>query len=301
MNLEHLAIFDAVATSPSITAAAERLMISQPAVSKQLAQLERSLGTSLFDREPRGVRLTDAGRTLAAYAARLFALADEAERAVRDASFVRSGQVAVGATPTLGTYVLPAVLVHFRRRFPLIGTTVTIADAASLARALEDGAIDVAVSDAALDAGDGRLFAREPMVAVAPPAHAIARRRSVSVAQLGALPFVFREAGHASRGQIAAALGVAPRVSVALATTGAVKQAVAAGLGVAILPASAVAADVSARRLAAIRVVGLTLRQPIYVTGRADRREAKATTAFLCLLKHGLRGSLPKLPTPTFA
>src|SRR5687767_9056512 len=122
MKFGHLAIFRAVATSETMTAATERLMVSQPAASKQLAQLERAVGATLVDREPRGVRLTDAGRTLAAYAERIFALADEAERAVRDASFVRSGRVAVGATPTLGAYVLPGVLVHFRRRFPLIGT-----------------------------------------------------------------------------------------------------------------------------------------------------------------------------------
>nr|MDQ2686871.1 LysR family transcriptional regulator [Armatimonadota bacterium] len=84
MNLNHLAIFHAIARAGSITLGAEQLHISQPAVSKQLQELEKSLGTPLFDRLPRGVRLTEAGELLAGYAHRLFSLEAEAEAALAE-------------------------------------------------------------------------------------------------------------------------------------------------------------------------------------------------------------------------
>src|SRR4051794_885109 len=118
LNLHHLSVFHAVASTGSVSRGAERLEISQPAVSKQLRELERSLRTALFDRHPKGVRLTTAGEALADYARRIFALSDEAERAMADVAGLRRGRLAVGAGPTAGAYLLPRVLVEFRRRFP---------------------------------------------------------------------------------------------------------------------------------------------------------------------------------------
>src|SRR6476620_6780504 len=106
MNLHHLTLFDAVASTGHISRAAERLRISQPAVSKQLRLLESSLGAPLFDRTPKGVRLTEAGRLLAGYARRLLALADEAEHAVAQLRGLRRGRLTIGASTTLGAYFL---------------------------------------------------------------------------------------------------------------------------------------------------------------------------------------------------
>src|SRR4051812_4386186 len=101
MNFGHLAVFDAVAKTLSISRAGEMLMISQPAVSKQLAQLERSLKTVLVDRLPRGVRLTAAGEMLAGYSRRIFSLAEEAEHAIAELAGLARGRLVVAATPTI--------------------------------------------------------------------------------------------------------------------------------------------------------------------------------------------------------
>ena len=105
MNLNHLAIFHAVAREGSITLGAERLHISQPAVSKQLQELEKSLGTLLFDRLPRGVRLTETGELLESYARRLFGLEAEAESALAEMRGLERGRLAVGASMTIGGYI----------------------------------------------------------------------------------------------------------------------------------------------------------------------------------------------------
>src|SRR5262244_952938 len=106
MNLNHLAVFDAVAQTGSMTLGAERLDISQPAVSKQVKDLERALGLSLFDRIGRRVRLNQAGEILAEYAQRIFGLARESDLAMADVRAVRRGSLAIGTSTTIGTYLI---------------------------------------------------------------------------------------------------------------------------------------------------------------------------------------------------
>src|SRR5215471_15035428 len=118
MNLNHLAIFHAVAQAGSMTLGAERLDISQPAVSKQVQELESALGVHLFDRIGCRVYLSQAGEILAGYARRLFALAHEAEEAMADVRAVGRGKLVIGASTTIGTYLLPGVVAVFGRRHP---------------------------------------------------------------------------------------------------------------------------------------------------------------------------------------
>ena len=108
MNLRHLLVFHGVAKSGSVNAAARLLHTSQPAVSRELRTLEARLGVPLFDRLPRGMRLTEAGRMLLSYAERIFGLEAAAERAMRELADLEGGHLSIGASNTLGTYLLPA-------------------------------------------------------------------------------------------------------------------------------------------------------------------------------------------------
>jgi len=115
LNLRQLEVFHAVVGAGSVSRGADALGVSQPAVSKQLRQLERSLRTVLLDRHAKGVRPTVAGAALADHAARIFALAAAAELAVADVAGLRAGRLAVGAGPTAGVYLLPRAIVAFRQ------------------------------------------------------------------------------------------------------------------------------------------------------------------------------------------
>src|ERR1700686_2488603 len=108
MNLRHLLVFRGIAKAGSVNAAARLLHTSQPAVSRELRTLEERLGVLLFDRLPRGMRLTEAGQVLLDYAERIFGLDEAAERAMRELSDLEGGQLAIGASNTIGTYLLPA-------------------------------------------------------------------------------------------------------------------------------------------------------------------------------------------------
>src|SRR5262249_37961514 len=126
MNLNHLAVFHAVAQTGSMTLGAERLDISQPPVSKQVQELERVLGVHLCDRIGGRVRLSQAGEVLADDARRLFAVGEEGEAALADVRAVGRGRLVVGASTTIGAYLLPCVLAAFWRRLPRVDLLVEI-------------------------------------------------------------------------------------------------------------------------------------------------------------------------------
>src|SRR5688500_15802364 len=201
LNLNHLAVFHAVAEAGSVTAGAERLMVSQPAVSKQLKDMQRSLRTTLLERHGRGVRLTAAGEVLAGYARRIFALREEAEAALADLHALRGGTLSVGTGPVIGTYLLPEVLVYFRQRFPGVRVRVETAGAEALRARLEEDGLDLVLADEAVgsDAIERRTFANDPLVPIAPPRHPLARRRKLSLAELCREPFVAGEPNSPTR------------------------------------------------------------------------------------------------------
>ena len=299
LNLNHLAVFHAVAETGGVTPAAQRLMVSQPAVSKQVKELERSLEVRLFDRHAKGVRLTDAGATLADYARRIFALAAEAEAAMSDVTGLRRGSLSVGASPALGTYLLPKALVYFRQRFPGVQLHLEIGNAHLLRGRLLDGALDLALTEADLrwPEFEARVMFEDELVAVAHPCHPLARQRQVSAERLCREPFVVRETGSQTRSLVERALadaGHAVTPVLSLGSSEAVKQAVAAGLGVAMVSKLAIAAEVADGRLTVLRLKGLSVRRPVRLLRPRGRTESRAAHAFGCILEHAARGSLPQ-------
>ncbi len=113
----------------------------------QVAELEDSLGTPLFDRLPRGVRLTDAGQTLLGCAQRIATLEEEAERAMRELRGLARGRLALGASTTIGSYLLPAVLGQFRRRHPAVELQLTIANTDEIKTRLLDRTLDLGLTE----------------------------------------------------------------------------------------------------------------------------------------------------------
>jgi DNA-binding transcriptional LysR family regulator len=269
MNLNHLAIFHAVAEAENLTRAAERLMISQPAVSKQLKEFERAMGTPLFDRLPRGVRLTEAGTVLAGYARRLFALAEEAELAIGELRGLRRGRLRVGASTTIGVYLLPEVFVRFRRAHPGVQLQLEIAASDVLARRLAEGTIDIAYTEGVIaeENLNSSVFAEDQLVAIAPAKHALARKRRVTARMLCEEPFVVRETGSGTQSLVERALaerGLTVRPAMSLGSTEAIKRAVASGVGVAIVSGLSVAMEVRAKKLAVLKIADLQLRRPMH-------------------------------------
>src|SRR5262245_5225590 len=248
MNLNHLAIFHAVAQAGSMTLGAERLDISQPAVSKQVQELERALGVHLFDRIGRRVHLSQAGEVLAEYARRLFALAQEAEEAMADVRAVGRGRLVIGASTTIGSYLLPGVLAELWRRHPNVELLVEIQNTEQVHRRLIGRELDVGLTEGCVqdEELDAEVFYCDELVVIAAPGHRLAGKTRVPLGALRQEPFILREPGSGTRAVEERALAlveVPVRVAVELGSTEAIKRVVAEGVGLAVVSRLAVRAE----------------------------------------------------------
>ena len=262
--------FRAVARELSFSRAAAGLGYVQSSVSSQVAALERELGVPLFDRLGRRIALTEAGAVMLEYAERLLDLAWEAGEAVAEAGAGRgevAGSLRVSAPETLLTYRLPGLLTVFHESYPRVRVSLQPTAVGRLVgstrRALEEGRVDVAfVLDEASVGVDGlsaELLMEEDVSVVAPPAHALAVSDFVAPSNLGKETVLLPEApqsGCAYRGRFERQLaegGVVPRETLEFQSIEAIKRCVSAGMGVSVLPAVSVEAELASGGLSELR------------------------------------------------
>lgn len=296
MNYNHLMIFLAVAEEGSVSRGADRLCISQPAVSKQIGVLEASLRARLFDRLPKGVRLTEAGRLLLGYARRLSALEREAEQAMAELQGLTRGSLTLGASLTVGAYLMPELLAEYGRRFPHIALTLEIANTENIQRMLRAGRLDLALTEGFADDPDldAAVFAHDELVAIAPPGHPLLAEAPVPAARLLQEPLILREPGSGTRAVLEralTALGLTVTPLMSLGSTEAIKRAVAAGAGLAVVSRLALGLELETGRLALLPLSDLTLNRPLHRLTRRGASESRAGKAFREMLSMSTRRS----------
>lgn len=242
MDTELLAAFREVATRGSFTAAAKSLGYTQSAVSRQVAAVEAALGATLFDRLPRGIRLTDAGRCLLPHAEALtsrLALAREDLRALRE---LRAGRLRVGAFPTAGTALVPTVVAAFRASCPDVTLTLAEGFVRDLVAGLVAGELDVAIVtstvDGLLDGLTLRHVMDDRMFVAMHPSHRYAGRAQVRLAELAGDDWI---AGRDRPEEtLFASAAFRPRIAYVIREWVAKQGFVAAGLGITLIPSLAV-------------------------------------------------------------
>ena len=289
MNRNHLALFHAVAQAGGISRGAERLRVSQPAVSKQLKELEDSLGVRLLERLPRGSRLTDGGRILAQFVQRMAALEEEAARAIEEFRGLKRGRLAVGASTTIGAYLLPQVLGEFHRRYPDIELHLEIANTKTIQRQLMEGLVEIGLTEGVIEAEhlDSEVFQEDELVAIAPRGHPLLKKRHVVARELCHEPFVLREEGSGTRAVVERALskrGLAVKPVLSLAGTEAIKRAVIAGVGIAIVSRLAIGCELQFGSLVIIPVKDLAIRRPLHLQRMRGKNQSPALGQFLKIL-----------------
>jgi DNA-binding transcriptional LysR family regulator len=290
VNFNHLAVFDAVALEGSVTGAGRRLRISQPAASRQLRQLEDAVGAPLVDRLPKGVRLTAAGELLAGYSRRVFALADEAERAVAELQGLKRGSLTIGASTTIGIYFLPDLLARFRKQFPLVDLHMQVSNTRVIQRDLVEHRVDIAVTEGFIHWPelDARVFLVDEIVPIVAPGHPLASSRRVSVKRFCDEPLLMREKGSGTREVVEEALrrkGIVVQPMMDLGSTEAIKRSVAAGVGVAFVSALTIEQELRDGRLVSPGLHDCRMRRSLHVVQAKDRSVSKAVGAFLELLE----------------
>lgn len=290
-TLRQFEVFLAVAKAGSFRAAAEAMHLSQPALSQHVAEMERELGTRLFDRLGRKVALTEAGRVLEDHAFRLFATLASAREAVVDLSGLKRGSLVIGASTTPGIYVLPGIIAAFQKRYPGVALNLRIANSALIEERIRGNELDLGVVGGhPLRLGEECVAAGllDELVLIVPSGHPWARRREIRPALLGGQRLLIREEGSATRQVTERALqraGGHIKASMELGHTEAIKQAVMAGLGIAFVSIHAIRGELAAGRLRALRLRGLRIRRHFHIIHNEARTLSASARAFIELLK----------------
>ncbi len=309
LDARRLRIFAVVAEEGSFTAAAERLYLSQSAVSQQMAVLERETGLPLLERVPRGIRLTDAGAVLADRARALLAEMASVERELHRLAGAPA-QVRLGAFPTAGAHLIPLTVMAHRRRHPDSSLVLSAVHAADVAAGLRDGGIhvglvwdyDVVPHRVEAEAGLHRIpLLDDPLRIVLPREHPAASSTSpLTLASLAQEPWVAR-AHRPPYGQALEALcataGFEPHIAFRADDYQSVQGLVAAGIGIGLVPDLSLVAtrpDVVIRSLAA---PGLSRRIAAMVLPEA--RALPAVVQLVAVLREvadGIRSSREAVP-----
>jgi DNA-binding transcriptional LysR family regulator len=292
LNLHHLRVFARVAHEGGFTRAALSLHLSQPAVSKAVRELERQTGVPLLERAGRATTLTAAGEALYARARELFAVEQSAEEELRTLRGLNGGVLRVGASTTVATYLLFPYLARFRAANPRVELRVASANTRAIARALLERRLDVALVEGPVHHPQIEVvpWREDELVVIAPPTHRLASKRSIQLGELTGEPFIVREQGSGTRKVAERALathGVSLQVTLQLGSTEAIKQAVAAGLGLAFVSRFAVDDQVALGRIAAVRVRQAALGRMLTELRLRGRAIGPGAAAFRKLLALG--------------
>lgn len=291
MELRHLRYFEAVARHSHVTRAAAELHIAQPALSKQISQLEHELGVALFDRVGRNVRLTEAGEALLPHARAVLAQVEAARAEMDERVGLRRGRAVVGASPSVGTQLLPQTLAGFTQRYPGIEMRLHESGIQTLLEWLESGNVDVAivtlpVDDEALTVVP--LFSEE-LVAVVPKGHRLAAGESLSLRDLRDEPWVLSPKNYELREatlNACQAAGFVPRVVLDGGEMDTLMRLVAAGVGVTLVPRLAVQNNTN---VVALQVNDMELSRSLGLVWRGDRLASPAARALREYLVEHLR------------
>jgi DNA-binding transcriptional LysR family regulator len=302
--MRQLETFLAVARAGSFRRAADRLHLSQPALSQHVGELERGLATRLFDRRRRTIVLTEAGRILEDHALRVFATLASAEEAIAELVGGSRGSLVIGASTTPGIYLMPALMRSLEREHPGLTLDLRIANSRVVEEQVRTNELDLGVVGGhGLQPGEECLAAGvlDQLVLIVPPDHAWAGRGRVDPAGLSRERLLVREEGSATRQVTERALqraGVKIGRALELGHTEAIKQAVMAGLGVALVSIYAVRGELEAGRLTHVRLRGLRVERHFHVIHNEARALTPRAQTFIRALQDCAARSL-ELPRST--
>jgi DNA-binding transcriptional LysR family regulator len=288
--LEQLRIFVEVATRLHVTQAAGVLNLTQSAVSASVAALEAQHGVRLFDRVGRRIELTEAGAIFLPQAQALMAQAEGTRLLLEDLSRETRGRLRLAASQTVANYWLPQRMVALHGAHPGITLSLSVANTAGVARAVQEGAADLGLVEGAVSEGDlhRQVVARDELVLVVAMSHPLAQETRAEPESYGGLEWILREPGSGTRSEFESHLaqenlGLAElTVLLELPSNEAVLAAVSAGQGVSVLSRRAVENAVAAGRVRALAIRAEA--RPFAVLSHPGRHRTRAVQAMLDLL-----------------
>jgi len=289
MNFTHLLAFFEVARAGSVSAGAERLHVSQPAVTREIRELEDRLGLVLFDRLPRGVTLTEAGSLLFDYAERIFALSDAAQAELRELAGLSAGHLRIGASATVGAYLVPDMIARFNVQHPQVGIDLAVTNTGHVEQGLRDHTVSLGFVEGPFDHSvlHSLPIGSDEIVAVAAAGHPRAGQR-LPARELASRAVILREPGSGTRAVVEEAylrIGLYIEPLMSISDTVAIKRMLLAQYAIAYLSSLSVKDEVSRGDLTVLDVHDLRIERPLNMVWLKGRTLSPSTQAFVGLVR----------------
>jgi LysR family transcriptional regulator, low CO2-responsive transcriptional regulator len=300
ITLRQIETLQAIASAGSLVAAADRLNMTPAALTARVKALEETVGLALFDRTPSGLRPNMAGEIALVAAHKIDNAVREFAEKLEQVRSGRSGRLSVGVVST-AKYFAPRLVAAFTRQNRDVDVRLQIGNRDEIVASLENFEVDVALTGRPPLAipTEQHALGPHPYVMIAPPDHRLVGRRNLPRTELSGEAFLYREAGSGSRSLFENFIGDVhvrtAKIGIELGSNETIKQAVMAGLGIALISAHTIAAEVADGRLVVLDVSGLPVRRQWYVVHRTDRDLPPTALAFRDFARANCAGFLPVL------
>ncbi|MBO1001843.1 LysR family transcriptional regulator [Pseudogracilibacillus auburnensis] len=278
MNIESLRMFCRVVEEGSVTKAAKLGFVSQPAVTRQIRNLENSYGVALFEREDGKLKKTEAGQILYSYAKEILCLYKASFESIQEHQGMVQQTLHIGASPTIGEYLLPSLIGQFKRSHSLGKFTISIGNTPRILEELEENKIDIALVESAFQHQNfqKKEFANDRLIIVAAFHHPWSEDEEIDLFQLAEEKMLWRESESGTRLLVESALeqyGVLEQMedTMELGSVQAIKSAVEANLGISILPELTVQKELTYKTLKELHVKNFELTRDFYVVQKKRR------------------------------
>lgn len=293
MELFQIKAFLEIANTGSFTKAGERLAISQPGLTKQISNLENELGLELFSRHSRGVTLTNAGKQIYSYFNDIVNLVKKTEKVIEGIKGLEDGTLSIGASTTIGNYLVPTWLAQFTKVHPHIQVDMVVENTSLILQNVINHKIDLGLIAGPIKSPD---FSFEPLfddtlLLMSGQSHSLANDQEITPRKLNNQTFILRENGSSTRLAAEAlleSLDINPKKIITMSDTEAIKRSVMAGLGISILSEFTVEIEVKYGLLCSLNKEFYHNKRTLYAIYPKYLKPSPAVLAFLKIIKSGL-------------
>lgn len=290
---DSIKVFLAVAEKRNFSRAAKSLFLTQPAVSFQIQTLEQYYGTVLFDRVNRNITLTAAGELLLRYAEEMSILQAQLEREMQELTGTIKGRLLIGASTTIGEYILPYIVGRFKKQYPEVDVSLVVANTEDIESSIQDTTLDVGLVEGPVSGKDlvKDKFLDDELVLITPVDHPLNKNKKISVFELSKYPFISREKGSGTRQIMEDSLNKVGfnlqnlKIIMELGSTTAIKAAVSNGLGISIVSKWTVQEMVKQNKLATVQIDETKFERQFIVIYHGKKFRTQAVYEFINFLR----------------
>ena len=284
--MDPLKVFVTVIEQKNFSRAGDLLNLSQPGVSLHIRNLENELGTKLIYRSPKQVQITEPGKILYRHAKQMLNHYETAKREINEFNNVVSGTMKIGASFTIGEYYLPKVLAEFAAQYPMVDIQIIISNSNDVIQGIRSNKLDIGLIEGETDYKDidVRPFMNDEMIVVVPPDHPLSQMDLIEGNMLQNQTWVLREQGSGTRtysDKLLSSLELNIKKTFIFTSIQGVKEAVMAGLGIALLSRLTVQKELKSNELKTFHLKNEPIIRPFSIVKKLDFEASKAMDLFL--------------------